>query len=335
LDRTRSRPLRGSIATVAGVGSLLVGLTAAGAPGASADNASLRKSNRSCRGIRVSAGASLQSAINRAPKGARLCLAAATYRTSSGITLKDRQKLVGVSPSRTVIKTSRASTIVYARPAAHVKIKRVSVTGATAGPHCRPNCGRGIAPGRNTTIVNVRVHHNKATGIGGSRGSLLIKNSEIDHNGHPDYYGCCASGIKTGTAFRIENSFVHDNVGVGIWCDVGCDGGRWTVLNNIVTDNTLGGIRYEISGAGGSALIRGNIVRRNNRRKAGGHGGIEINSSRNAIVARNRIGSNVGPGVIINGGRPPGVRNIVVRRNRLNNDSIHKCGGPVICRRNK
>ena len=331
---SRARTRHAWIALVLGIGAL-VGVSGASAKARSGAQERRHHSKRSCHGRHVSARANLQKAIKHAPKGARLCLARGTYFTSSGITPRSGQKIVGRGRVRTVIRTSRASTVIDARRTKDVKIKRLSVTGATAGPHCAPGCGRGISPGRNTKVVRVRAHHNKVLGIGGSRGGLVIRKSEIDHNGHPTYYGCCSGGVKTGTAFKIKDSFVHDNRGVGIWCDVGCKGGDWRVLNNVAARNTLGGIRYETAGVKGSGVIRGNVVRRNNLRSAGGHGGIEINSSRNAMVANNVVARNVGPGIIIGGKRRPGLGNISVRFNALRNDHIQKCGGPVSCRGNR
>ena len=330
----RARKLRVFVAWALGVGALVA------APAVAAEthfgaNDGRHAGRKSCRGVRVPTGANLQVAINRARKGAKLCLGRGTYFTRSGITLRSKQKLVGVTRSRTVIKTSGASTVIDARNTTGVKIKRLSVTGAGGGRRCAPGCGRGISPGRKTKIVRVRVHHNQVLGIGGSRGGLVIKKSEVDHNGHRDLYGCCTGAIKTGTAYTIKDTYVHDNVGVGIWCDVGCKGGKWRVLNNVTVRNTLGGIRYETAGAHGSALIRGNAVRRNNRLGSGGHGGIEINSSRNAVVEKNRVRRNTGPGIIIGGKRRPGLGNIMVRYNVLTHDHIQKCGGPVSCKGNR
>ncbi len=59
-----------------------------------------------------------------------------------------------------------------------------------------------------------------------------------------------SGGIKGSYAYTILNSYVANNIGSGIWCDVGCLGGTWTVEGNTVVDNTAGGIRYEISDAG-------------------------------------------------------------------------------------
>ena len=293
-----------------------------------------RRRSRSCRGVRVGPRANLHRAINRAGRGATLCLAAATYRTSSGFRPRNGQRLVGVSRFKTVIRATRAPAVVYARGTVDVTLKKLSVTGAYGTPRCRPQCGKGIVPGADTSIVRVRVHHNRALGIGGAGARLVIRRSRVDHNGHPAFYGCCAGGIKSAWAYKIKKSYVHDNVGVGIWCDVGCRGGRWIVRNNVSVRNTLGGIRYEISGALGSAVIGRNVVRGNNRRGAGGHGGIEINSSRNAVVERNRLRGNAGPGIIVNGRRRPGLANISVRHNSLTNDEIHRCGGPVTCHGN-
>ena len=53
--------------------------------------------------------------------------------------------------------------------------------------------------------------------------------------------GFSSGGIKGSNAFTILNSYVADNIGSGIWCDVGCRGGTWTVEGNTVISNTREG----------------------------------------------------------------------------------------------
>ena len=284
-----------------------------------------------CEGILVPPGADLQTAIDAAPEGARLCLSPWEYTTSAPIVPKNGQEIVGVAADQTSVSTTTARIVFDVRGKLNVRLADLSVTGAVGNKSCKPECGKGIRPGQYTLIENVRTHHNFALGISAGGPGVVIRNSEIDHNGNAALYGCCAGGVKGVRSYLIENSYVHDNIGNGIWCDVGCVGPEWQVLNNVSTDNTLGGIRYEISGEDTSALIRGNTVQRNNLRGKGGRGGIEINASRNVVVEYNTLGDNVGPGVIVNGTRPPGVANIMIRYNVLNGDSISKCGGEVTC----
>jgi Right handed beta helix region len=291
-----------------------------------------RKHKRRCRGLRVPAGANLQAAVRRAPRGAKLCLARGTYKTAMPIEPKDGQTIVGVSHWVTSVETATAETVLDLDHTSGVTVRRLAVSGAVAEHGCKPGCGRGIAPGRNTVIARVSVYHNEVMGIAGSEGGLVIKRSRIHDNGSEEYFNCCAGGVKAGTAFTIRRSMIRHNIGVGVWCDVGCEGGRFRVLDNIIVRNRLGGIRYEVSG--GSALIRGNAVYENNLHGAGGHGGIELNSSRNIEVRVNTIGRNGGPGVIVNGRRPPGIKNVEITHNRLHGDGIKGCGPQVTCSNN-
>ena len=287
------------------------------------------RSRRGCKGVVVRSGSSLQSAIDAAPAGAKLCIRRGTYRVAAPIVPKDGQTLAGAGRRRTSITTASAPTVIDAKATSGVTIKRLVVSGAAGSEACAPACGRGIAAGANTVIDRVRAHDNAITGIGGSEGGLLVTNSELDHNGSAQFIGCCASGIKTGTAFTIVNSYVHNNAGVGIWCDMGCQGSAFRVFGNVVVDNSMGGVRYEISSV--PAVIQGNRVQGNNVSGAGGHGGIEINSSRNVVVESNTLGGNVGPGVVANGNRSPGVANVDVVNNVLRGDEVTGCGDGVSC----
>jgi hypothetical protein len=288
---------------------------------------------RGCKGIPVNPGANLQSAIDAAPAGAKLCLRRGVFRTSVPIVPKDGQTLAGAGRARTSVTTSSAPTVIDAKSTTGVTIKRMDISGAVGSEACKPSCGRGLAPGHDTLIAWVRSHHNAITGIGGSEGGLLIMESELDHNGGDHFVGCCASGVKTGTAFTIIDSHIHDNVGVGVWCDMGCSGSTFEVFGNVIVNNSMGGVRYEISSV--PAVIARNQVQSNNLAEAGGHGGIEINSSRNVTVQANTLGGNKGPGVIANGNRSPGIGNVDVLSNVMRGDEVAGCGDGVSCSGNK
>jgi hypothetical protein len=286
-----------------------------------------------CSGIDVPPGANLAAAVAAAPAGATLCLSAGTYNTDTTVTLKSNMKLIGAGREATFIKTSSAPTVLNAKSATGVLFQGFDVSGAVGSAACRPQCGRGIAPGLNNVINEVRIHHNANNGVGGQNGGLLVTNSEIDHNGSSAFAGCCAGGIKAGHAYTIRNSYVHDNIGIGIWCDVGCGGGSFNVIGNTVSGNTRGGIRYEISAV--PALISGNTVTNNNLINQGGHGGIEINSSKNAVVENNVLGGNGRAGIVANGRRAPGLGNVTIRNNSLNGDPVGGCGGTIACLTNR
>jgi hypothetical protein len=278
---------------------------------------------------RVSPGGSIQAAINSAAGGATICLAPGRWGVRTPIVPKAGQKLIGAGRGATFLTGAGASMIINAKGRHNVTISGMSISGARGGYGCRPACGRGIGAGAYMRVSNVRVFNNDLMGIAGSGLGMVITTSEIHNNGSPNLVNCCAGGVKTAHAYTITNSYVHDNIGIGIWCDVRCLCGRWHVYNNVVKGNLVGGIRYETSAVG--ATIRGNTVQGNNRKGQGGHGGIEVNSSRNVLVEANRLGGNVGPGIIVNGSRPPGTANVMVRNNALAGDGIAGCGGRVAC----
>ena len=286
-----------------------------------------------CTGVVVKPGASIQAAIDRSPPGSTLCLGAGHYATKVTIKPKNGMSLVGAGKQATFIRTTSAPTVIEARGRNGVLLKGFDVSGAVGSRACKPGCGRGIRPGIGTVIEDVRSHHNAIAGIGGAGPDLLVRDSELDHNGGPSFVGCCAGGIKASKGFRIENSYVHDNAGIGIWCDVGCRYGSFEVRGNTVVGNTVGGIRYEISAS--RAVISGNTVRGNNTIDKGGHGGIEINSSRNAVVEHNVVSGNSRAGIVANGRRDPGLANVAIRSNTLNGDKLTGCGAKVTCTNNR
>jgi hypothetical protein len=282
-----------------------------------------------CSGVVVPAGSSIQAAIDARPAGTTLCLEAGHYGASTTIKPKNGMSLVGAGKDATFITTSSAPTVIDLRGRENILLQGFDVSGAVGSLACKPGCGRGIRAGINTIIDDVRAHHNALVGIGGTGPNLLVRNTELNNNGRSEFIGCCAGGVKTGKGFRIENSYVHDNVGIGIWCDVGCRYGSFEVYGNTVEGNTVGGIRYEVSAS--PAVISGNTVRGNNTMAKGGHGGIEINSSQNATVIDNVVGGNQRAGIVANGGRAPGLANVTINNNALNGDKLVGCGGSIVC----
>jgi parallel beta-helix repeat protein len=109
------------------------------------------------------------------------------------------------------------------------------------------------------------------------------------------------------------NSTATNNVGQGIWCDVGCVSGTWNVQGNTVTGNTQGGIRYEISNAG--ATIENNYVENNDTSNMAGLGGIQIASSGNVTVENNTVLQNLTSDIRMTSGRSPGLSNDVISGN--------------------
>jgi parallel beta-helix repeat protein len=132
-------------------------------------------------------------------------------------------------------------------------------------------------------VFNVLFQGNQGNGMrypGKTAPSYLIVGSQFIDNGSQVLVGDSSGGFKSTGFGTVLNSYFANNVGQGVWCDVGCDGGTWTIEGNTVVGNSQGGIRYEISDGG--ALIKDNIVKDNS-----GLGGIQIVSSGNATVVGN------------------------------------------------
>jgi hypothetical protein len=281
-----------------------------------------------CGGVGLTPSDDLQAAIDVHPAGTRFCLAAGTYTVSEPIRPESGDVFVGAGASAAFVVASSAPAVFDASGTSGVEFRRLAISGAVGGESCKPECGRGISGGADLLVYRARLHDNDTAGIGGTDGGMRIVSSEIDHNGSEALIGCCAAGVKSANAYTIVGSSIHDNIGVGVWCDVGC-AGTFLVLDNVITHNVMGGVRYEISP--GPAVIRGNTVTGNNLHDQGGHGGIEINSSRNVVIENNVLGGNAGAGIIANGNRSPSLGDVVIRNNELAGDELSGCGDGVVC----
>ncbi len=148
------------------------------------------------------------------------------------------------------------------------------------------------------TLTNSRVHHNGQMGVGGHGVGVVVDTVEIDHNNTAGYnVGWEAGGTKW--AFNtsggiVRNTNTHDNIGIGLWCDINCY--DWQFINNTVTNNTNGGIFFEISN---KAVISGNTLSGNGPTTPNGFylaGDITVSASPNVEVFGNTSASNVGIG---------------------------------------
>ncbi len=186
---------------------------------------------------------------------------------------------------------------------AKVTLRWISVTGAKGqyqNGKPKQGTGGGLAMGsasNTSTIYAVRSHHNEAAGVTNAHG--IYDRVELDHNAtNPDFVGFNGSGLKAITEVEIKNSYVHDNFGNGLWCDVGCSNasnmanGFW-VHHNLVVDNYRAGIRVENSPT--QALIENNHVRGNSYHE--NRGGVSIRDSQDVLVRNNVFGAATVAGV--------------------------------------
>lgn len=296
----------------------------------------------SCTGKHVYEGANLASVAAGAPSGTTFCVHQGTYRVSQPVIAQSGDRFVGVYPTfpRPTVITSQARQVFNAGGSTGATISGLRIEGAVGDESCQPLCGRGISGGTNLTVDDVRATNNKNQGIGGAESGLLVKNSEIDHNGSSPFArqtgGETAAGVKSANSFTIQNSHIHDNYWAGVWCDDNC--GTMRVEGSTLTGNGKAGIHTEIS-VGGTA---GQVIR-NNTIKGNGHfgswsleAGLLINSVRDVQVYGNAFGNNRDHGIrVVEDGRWPVTGNVSIRDNTRNGDLLDGCRiSGVVCTNN-
>jgi parallel beta-helix repeat protein len=295
-----------------------------------------------CAGIQLNAGSSIQITINNHGDNTTFCLGSGIYNIPATIQPKPGDSFIGVGATRddATITTSSAQIIFAA--ATNNLFRHLAITGAInacPGTNCGPT-GMGINGGSGITLDDVHLYNNGRSGIGGSGDGLVITNSEVDHNGAVSGDGV-SSGIKSVHTMTVTNSYVHDNINSGIWCDISC--GAFTVTGNTITGQTVNGIFMEISQ--GDAVLANNVVKNNNTLGAAGRGGIIITSSKNVRIYGNRFSGNSGFGISVRADRRAGncgtpdpncgyaLSNISMSDNDLGGDSLRGCTLiGVICR---
>jgi len=301
-------------------------------------------STASCEGTKVPAEADLHALIDGA-SGQTFCLAEGTYDVGDSPLTPGTGVVIwgapGIRSSDGAIDAPTkivGSALVAIIEAGDDSIFRwLDVSGSDASSTCGVDCGRGIRPGANTQVEYSRIHHNSNSGIGGGvLSSVTVRFSELDHNGMEDFQGTYG-GIKQGATdnggvLAITDSYVHDNIGVGIWGDR-CQQ-RMVAVRNLVVRNSRDGIRWETNmppdGCSNttirSATIRDNVVLLNGTDPTeSGDGGIKIRNSPNADVVFNVTGGNQGLGILVvyNGVAGANIGN-TIRSNR-SSDGIGGC----------
>jgi hypothetical protein len=290
-----------------------------------------------CAGISVSTSDNLVTKIASAPSGTTFCIHSGTYSLgTAALQPKDKDKLIGDPVTRARSGSIAAPTkIVGTGPAIidvgdslGVLIQNLDISGARGTFACRPLCGRGISHGASLTVSYSRIHGNALSGIGGIDTGSLIEHIELDHNGSSTFLGCCSAGVKGTTDYTMQNSYVHDNTGNGVWQD-GC-GSKFKVTNTTVTNSTLSGVRFEHNqSCSGSAVITGNTIKNNNLSGSNGSGGVAINSAPGATVAFNVFGGNKVAGASAGGTRGP-LTGTSIHDNTMNGDVLKGCFQPGV-----
>jgi parallel beta-helix repeat protein len=271
-----------------------------------------------CSGVAMSPNDDLQSRIQSNPAGTTFCLQAGTYDVSTGVLVKEDDRIIG-EPGTVLDGLGVASKGVWGYGTA-VGQNNVTVRGLTlenfTGQAIKAgwnwtisnnevrNSEVGVAVNDGTVLLGNDIHHNTRYGIiGGPTSNVLIENNEIAYNDTSEFCrGACeedAGGSKiigstAGTSGVVwRGNWVHDNIGNGIWSD----GNVHDVLyeDNLVEGNTGHGIFHEISW---EATIRNNVVRNNADGSAGRScywgSQIDLNDSRNVDIYGNTVSSAAG-----------------------------------------
>jgi len=256
--------------------------------------------------VNVPLGASIQAAINSAPGGSTIQLAAGTY-TSQQFQLPSGDTITGAPGGGTILNgNGMTSPMLSANGATNVTVSDLTVTG-----YQTPSQQGAIHTGANWSLLNVTATGNGAAGayIGGVNN--LVQGGSYSNNGQEGLAGSQADGSKIigitannnnaagahDTAFEaggvkitatdgltISGSTFQGNNGPGIWADI--DSSNWTITGNGIANNTGAGIQYEISH---TATITGNLVVNNQGSQ------IYISNSDGSVISGNGV---VAPGTL-------------------------------------
>jgi hypothetical protein len=282
--------------------------------------------------VEIEPGADIQTAIDTNPAGTKFLLSG-NYTISTTIVPKTGNRFMGPA----TIVGAGAEVAFQAKTgsggAADVRFIDLDVSGFAQGIWCWEG----------TQVIGGRYHDNTRNGIGCGLegGGVLIDGVEVDHNGSQADLGSGASGLKfaQGNGIVVRDSYIHDNLGNGVWCDVQC--GDYTVIDNRIIHNYRKGVHYEKSGESdfngisfvGSAYIARNVIQGNGWEGAGlANAGIMAVSSKNILIEDNVLGDNNSAGIrVYQDDRLSGdkhgwvVSNVVILDNRMNGDEIDGC----------
>ncbi|MEM8924360.1 MAG: right-handed parallel beta-helix repeat-containing protein [Actinomycetota bacterium] len=126
------------------------------------------------------------------------------------------------------------------------------------------NFATGVLLGDHFTVRNSVLADNGVAGLGGSETvGGLVEGNVVRGNGAQQATGYLGNGggmkftqaVSPEDPLVIRGNEVHDNTGIGIWCDIGCDG--FHVLDNYIHDQESRAVMFELSS---NALIAGNLL---------------------------------------------------------------------------
>ena len=267
-------------------------------------------------------------------------------------TFIERAPAFDPEPTVTIVGSESLSHVIIARGTVHLEwVKIVGGTGeyaADGSPVAGTGSGLAMGMASNTSSLYA-VHITGSDGAGITNAHGTFDRIELDDTTQdPNFLGFIGSGLKAITEVEVRNSYVHDNQGNGLWCDVFCHdsadhlNGFW-IHENLVVNNGRAGIRFEEVGEvadAGEALIENNEVHGNSTDAV--RGGVSIHDAQNALVRNNVFGATIiadvgylpnAEGVAIratDSGRPdrPDLVNVDIVDNVLNGEVIKGCELP-------
>ena len=309
--------------------------------------------NPACSGTKVAASENLHAVVD-GKSNTTFCLASGTFDLGStplspgtNVTIQGAtgtRSSVGAINAPTKIVGTASLAIIEA--GADNTFRWLDVSGSKPGSACQPDCGRGVRSAANMLVEYSRVHDNSNNGIGGGVASTVtVRSSELDHNGidafKGTYGGVKQAASKTGGVLIVTDSYVHDNIGLGIWGDRCQD--RMVAERNLVTDNSRDGIRWETDMAPGdctntttrSAVIQRNTARGNGTDPSTGDAGIKVRNSPNADVGFNTTGGNEERGILVRYNEVAGANSDNFIHDNVSPEGIDGCSlSGVTCSKN-
>jgi len=267
-------------------------------------------------------------------------------------TFIERGTALDPEPTVTIVGKQQVSNVIRAKGT--VRLEWVKIIGGTGeySSDGSPIAGTGSAlamgmASNTSSLYAVHITGSDAAGITNAHGtfdSIELDDTTQDSN----FLGFTGSGLKAITEVEVRNSYIHDNQGNGLWCDVFCHdssshlNGFW-IHDNLVVNNGRAGIRFERVGDvadAGEALIENNEVHGNSLKLS--RGGIDIRDAQNALVRNNVFGATTIAGVAYlpntsgvairttNSGRPdrPNLFNVEIVGNVLNGEVTEGCELP-------
>ena len=188
--------------------------------------------------------------------------------------------------------------------------------GGPGSANLRPTCVHLGSNGHNT-LRNSVITRCGEIGVIAQEPSDRVINNEISYantrnfgwNIPPGAAAGAKSHRSPGVVYR--NNWLHHNKAPSIWIDATPNSGV-VIERNLIESGTAPGIMYEISSGG---RIDTNVIRNTS------HAGIYISESWNATIVNNKLDSNHGSLIIVEGGRSQVAKDLTFTNNHVEQDN--------------